>query len=299
MGIYELEGTVPLGPTLGSLPQIGADLENGVTANVDGAEVTIKFSSLSQSGYSVMPSTLKVLVRFSEDHGVSSRQRAFGLLVDAAQNVLDMIRVTQPTTGLPGTLPNFSDVVFRRDAFVEPLGFDWRQGYRQLAMIVRPEELRPHADDFKRAVQRELNDDWDLDILISQARHYAQMNWDSNPSLSMFLAALVLETKMKRVLWRDTPAEKQDALLQEVPEKAPLKCDVLMLFSSVAMKYLGRSLKKEKPNLWPMVRKIFEDRNQFAHQAIHVTRDEANDAVRCVRRVMLWLDDGAQQNYRH
>ena len=299
MGKHELEGTIPLGPTLGSLPQIGADVENEITANVDGMEITLKFSSLSQSDFSVMPSTLKVVVSFSDDHGVSSRQRAFDLLVDASQNVLDMIRVTQPTTGLPGTLPNFTNVVFRRDASVEPLGFDWRQGYRPVAMIIRPEELRPHANDFKRAVQRELNDDWDLDILISQARHYAQMNWDSNPSLSMFLAALVLETKMKRVLWRNTPSEMQEALLQVVPETAPLKCDVLMLFSSVATKYLGRSLKKEKPKLWPVVRKIFEDRNQFAHQAVHVTRDEANDAVRCARRVMLWLYNGAQQNYRH
>lgn len=297
MGIYKLEGTVPLGPTLGILPQIGADVGNGITADVDGAEVTIEFSPLFPSGYSVMPSTLTVTVSFSE--GVFTPQRAFDLLVDATQNVLDMIRVTQPTTGLPCTLPNFSDVVLNRDSSVKPLGFDWREGYREVAMIIRPQELQPHANDFRRAVQRELNDDWDLDILIAQAGHYAQMNWDSNPSLSMFLAALVLETKMKRVLWRDTPSDMQEAMLLEVPKTAPLKFEVLRLFSSVSTKYLGRSLKKERPKLWPTVQKVFKDRNQFAHQAVHVTRTEANDAVRCARRVMLWLDGGSQQNYRH
>ena len=299
MTLFKLEGTVPLGPTFGTLPQIGADVESGVTAMVDGVEVTVLFSPLSEPGYSVMPSTLTVAVSYSDGEAAPSQERAFELLVDSTQNVLDMICVTQTTTGLPGTLPNFSHVVFSRDGSVEPLGFNWRSGYREVAMIIRPKELQPHANDFRRAVQRELNDDWDLDILIAQARHYSEMNWDSNPSLSMFMAALVLETKMKRVLWRETPAELQEDLLTEVPVETAAKGEVLQLFSSVATKYLGRSLKKERPKLWPTVRKVFEDRNRFAHQAMHVTHEEANRAVRCARLVMLWADGDSQPNYPH
>ena len=298
MTICKLEGTVPLGPTLSTLPQLGEDVRHGVNATVDGVEVTIMFSPVSPSGYTVMPSTLTVAVGCLDD-GMSSRQRAFDLLVDVTQNVLNMIRVTQPMTGLPGTLPNFNGVKFYRDGHIEPLGFDWHADYRSVATIIMPPELQPHARDFRRAVQRELNSDWNLDILIAQARHYAQNNWDSNPALSLFLAALVLETKMKRVLWRDTPSDMQDALLLVVPERKALKHDVLSLFSSIAQAFLGRSLKKDHPNLWTEVQEIFDRRNRFTHQATLITRDEANDAVRCARRVLIWADQGAPQNYPH
>lgn len=299
MTLFKLEGTVPLGPTLGTLPQIGDDVENGITANVDGVDVAIQFSPLSEPDYINMPSTLTVAVSFGDDDAAPSRQGAFKILVDATQNVLDMIRVTQTTTGLPGTLPNFTNMVFSRDGLVQPLEFDWAAGYREVATIIRPKESQPHANDFRRAVQRELNEDWDLDILIAQARHYSEMNWDSNPSLSLFMAAIVLETKMKRVLWRDTPEDLQEDLLEIVPVRAAVKGDVLKLFSSVATKYLGRSLKNERPQLWPTVQKVFEDRNNFAHRAVHVTREEANRAVTCALLVMLWADGDSQPNYPH
>lgn len=298
MTICKLVGTVPLGPTLGTLPQLGDDVRDGITADVDGVEVTISFAPAPTSGYLFMPSTLIATVGCSDD-GTPSRHRAFELLIEVTQNVLDMIRVTQPTTGLPGTLPNFDGVRFYRDGHVEPLGFDWYSDYRPLAMILTTPGRQPHADDFRRSIQRDLNADWDLDILIAQARHYAQNNWDSNPALSLFLAALVVETKMKRVLWRDTPSDTQDALLLVVPKQKALKHDVLSLFSSIAEEFLGRSLKKERPTLWAGVQKIFERRNQFAHRATPIARDEAKDAVTCARRVLLWADQSAPQNYPH
>lgn len=297
---HKLEGLVPLGPTLGTLPQLGEDVRSGITANVNGVEVTIKFGSDSPLGYTVMPTTLSVTVGCSGDGDIASRRRAFDLLLEVTRNALNMIRVTQPMTGLPGTLPAFSNVLFHSDGKVEPLGFDWRDGHRPVATIISRPELQPHAADFERAIQGELNDDWDLDILIGQATHYARDNWDSNPSLSLVLAALVMETKMKRVLRRDTPADMQEDLLLEVPLERPLKKTVESLFSSQTKMFLGRrSLREERPHLWPEVLKIFKARNDFAHQAINVSRDDAIKAVTCARRVMLWADDKSPQNYPH
>lgn len=164
---------------------------------------------------------------------------------------------------------------------------------------MRGEDTQPHAEDFLRAIHGELNDDWDLDILLSQARHCAQNNWDSNPALALFLAALVVETKMKRVLWRDAPTELQDELREDVPIDKPLKFPVQKLFSSIAKKYLGRTLKADRPGLWPETQRIFPRRNDFAHQAKLVTHKDAEHAVTWARRVAWWADNGDRQNYPH
>lgn len=245
-----------------------------------------------------MPSTSTIVLTFS-DIGVASRRAAMTKLIEVSQNVLNMIRVTQPVTGLPGTLPDFEQMRFSVNGKEQPLGFDWYRDHRPVATILRTEDTKPHAEDFRRVVCGEVNEDWDLDILISQARHYAQNNWDSNPALALFQAALVAETKMKRVLWRDTTYELQSALQLIVPKKSPLKHDALSLFSSIAEAFLGRSLKAERPALWKEIREIFKRRNDFAHQAKLVSHSEAERAVTCIRRVALWADNGAAQNYRH
>ena len=265
---------------------------------LDRFKIWVKFDPIPAEAGMFMPSKCTIELAFV-DEGVPSRRAAMDQLIDVARNVLDTIRVTQPATGLPGTLPHLEQVLFSSNGEPQPLGFDWYAGYRPVAMLVRSEDTQPHVEDFLRVIGGEVNEDWDLDILSSQARHYAQNNWDSNPALSLFQAALVAETKMKRVLWRDTRPDLQAALSLVVPRKSALKHDVLSLFSSVSEAFLGRSLKIERPALWKQTRIIFERRNEFVHQAKLVSHDEAQQAVTCARWVALWADDGAVQNYRH
>jgi len=286
------------GRTLGTAPQLASNVGEDIRVHVDGHDISVLFNPVPSGGQVYMPKTCVVQLTFA-DTGVPSRRAAFAVLVRAAQDVLDVIRVTQPATGLAGALPSFERVNFRQNGKEQPLGFDWYLDHRPVAMILHAEDTQPHADDFRRLLLGEVNEDWDLDILISQARHYAQNNWDSNPALALFQAALVMETKMKRVLWRDTPGPLQASLQLIVPKKSSMKHDVLSLFSSIAQAFLDRSLKVERVALWDETRSVFDRRNEFAHQAKPVSHHEAERAVRCARRVGLWADNGAAQNYRH
>ncbi|WP_146079069.1 hypothetical protein [Pseudoclavibacter sp. RFBA6] len=295
---YEVVGTVSLGPTLGTLPQLGEDVRDGISARIQGSAVTVDFTSTSPRGSQFMPFSMTVRVTCFDDD-ISSRRSAFAILIRVTKDALDMIKVTQPTTGMPGVLPKLDSVEFYENGLVTPLGFDWSRGYRDVAMILWSTEVQPHAEDFRRAIQGELNPDWDLDLLLGQARHYAQNNWDSNPALSLFLSTLALEAKMKRVLHRKCPESMRALLLEEVPEDKQIQGDVRSLFSSKAKKYLGISLKRENPELWDNLVTLFPLRNNFAHRAELVDRDQAQIAAVCARRVMLWADQGELQNYPH
>ncbi|TDW64181.1 hypothetical protein EDF51_11412 [Curtobacterium sp. PhB25] len=299
MLLGELRGTIEFGHTLGTVPQLADDVRDGIRARLDHIDVVVSFEAEHfQTEDACFPSTCTIGLTF-DDAGIESRRGAVALLIKVGQRVLDMIRVTQPVTGFPGALPEFKRVDFRVGGVPAELGFSWNDDYRRVAMIVRSRDTRPNAEHFLRAIHDDLNEDWDLDILIGQARHYAQNNWDSNPALALFLAALVAETKMKRVLWRDAPAELQDELLEVVPQDKQLQKQVQSLFSSLAMCFLGRSLKKERPGLWKDADWIFKRRNAFAHKGELVTRDDANRAVTWARNVALWADNDARQNYPH
>ncbi len=223
--------------------------------------------------------------------------RAADVIVQVGRRVSDFLRTTQPTTGLPGVSPPMQELVQIDHLGLErPHSFEFGD-YRPSVVMVYAEELRPAADHLAAAASDGLNEDWDLDTYIGQARHLAVYNPDANPALAVFLAVLACEIKIKRTLRRDTPPEQQQALLEIVPLRAQTTKPLVSLFSSVALQFLGRSMKQERPVLFKNFVEMVEARNEFTHRAVPASVDVAMKSATTARRALRWADGDRQPNY--
>src|SRR5205823_2602379 len=118
-----------------------------------------------------------------------------------------------------------------------------------------------------------LNADQDAPIsraLLADAFHAAiwserYTGW-ADVKRAVLLAAVALEIHVKSRLRETVRADVKDLLGELVPEKRQAVLPAIELFSSVAEAATGRSLRKESPDLFERVRKLFEDRNALAHR---------------------------------
>jgi hypothetical protein len=303
MTTIQLRGTFMIGENLKTANLVASDLASGISTELDGHDVEMTFvgfgepSSEHEAAMWVNGFELSVSLA---DVSESSQRLGIRFLFDIARRAADVLRVTQPTSGMPGTPPRIAQVVLLVDGLARNLDFDWHSDYRPSAALFYGEGLQPDKADMLRGIRSELSEDWDLDTYIGQALFMTRFNSDSNPSLALFLAALCCEVKIKRALRANVATHQKGALDLVVPETRAATEAIPRLYSSVATRFWGRSLKKDRPILFAQLVELFEMRNRFAHGSSNVSIDSALSKVVAARKILAWVDSGyVKPNYKH
>ena len=298
-----LTGTFMIGENLKTANLVAADLASGISTTVDGRDVRMTMIEFGEPSGEPGPSqrvkgfTLAISL---PDHSAPTQRSGIELLLALARKAADVLRVTQPTSGMPGTPPRTSGLVLTVDGQTRHLDVDWHDDYRPSAAVIYGEGLQPDARDMLRGIRGELSADWDLDTYIGQALFMTRFNSDSNPSLALFMAALSCEVKIKRALRANVSTEQAAALSEVIPETRPAIVGIPRLYSSVATEFWGRSLKKDRPALFAELVQLFEMRNRFAHGSGTVSVEAALTKVIAARKILAWVEQGhVEPNYKH
>jgi hypothetical protein len=108
---------------------------------------------------------------------------------------------------------------------------------------------------------------------------------------AVLLAAVASEVKIKRTLRRVTSADKLALIDNILDNPREVSVAAVNLFHTTMNATIGRSLKKDDPNLFAAITRLFEVRNRVAHRGEQPSLEEARNLVAAAIGACKWLDE--------
>jgi hypothetical protein len=126
---------------------------------------------------------------------------------------------------------------------------------------------------------------------LADASHALWPAGHPDPTRGVVLAAVASEVKVKAGI-RECATDEQAALIELVIERpADVSVSVMSLLDKGFDALVGRSLKREKRQLYDGVARLMSKRNDLVHRGMVPSLDDARAGVRAVREAFGWVDE--------
>lgn len=217
----------------------------------------------------------------SEDR--ESLKQGIEALRAGSTRLTDGIRLLQPSSGLAGEAPPAESLHIENIETGEPIDLPVPPN-RSPPMAVG----YPNVDSAKveRALEYGISTP---EILLAQAAYWAIWTADPKPGVAVLLAAMACESRARDVMAKRVDPEMEPLLDVLFDKPWIFQRPAIDLFHHVAKAVLGRSLKDDDQALWKQVVRLFELRNEMAHEANEPSRSDVGPLVAASYGVFEWL----------
>jgi hypothetical protein len=163
--------------------------------------------------------------------------------------------------------------------------------FQGLRIAILPKEPLLSASAFRAlASKAESGPPSVAELLLAEAQHYLWNPAKPAPDRAILIAAIALETRVKKVLRECAPVDRRELVEALIGNPRDYSMALVELFHTVMHGAVGRSLNEESPDTFKQVRKLVEARNGIVHRGETKTAEEARGFVDAAVSAFGWLD---------